>query len=64
MNCPYYDELNNLCNFFDSRQDDYQKNTYCKTSSNWTTCINYTNRSWQEKSEKKLRPKRIYTETL
>ena len=34
MNCPYYDELNNKCNFFGSKQDDYQKENCSKSSSN------------------------------
>jgi len=53
--CPYYDENYKQCNFFRTSQDQSQRDLYCLTSTNWKNCANYTNRSFNEKVEKKLR---------
>jgi len=54
--CPYYDEKYSQCNFFNTHQDGPQKEGYCLTSDNWKRCANYSNRSYNEKVDKKLRP--------
>ena len=53
--CPYYDENYKQCNFFRTSQDQTQRDQYCLTSDNWKRCVNYTNRSFDEKVSKKLR---------
>jgi hypothetical protein len=55
MICPYYDENYKKCNFFDSSQDQSQRDNYCLNSSNWRNCVNYSNRSYDEKVSKRLR---------
>jgi hypothetical protein len=53
--CPYYNQEYHKCVFFDTTQDQYQRDSSCLTSSNWKQCPNYTNRSLDEKIQKKLR---------
>lgn len=53
--CPYYDPNYNKCNFFDSLQSDSQRDHNCLSDSNWKNCVNYTNRSFEEKANKRLR---------
>jgi len=54
--CPYYNENYKLCNFFGTTQDGDQKERYCLSSNNWKNCANYSNRSYDEKVSKRLRP--------
>jgi len=54
--CPYYDTNYKKCNFFDTTQTENDKEMYCLSRDNWKRCVNYTNRSYSEKVEKKLRP--------
>ena len=56
--CPYYDENYKQCNFYGSSSvlDQATKEYRCLSSSNWKDCANYTNRSFDEKVSKKLRP--------
>ena len=53
--CPYYKTDSKQCNFYDTSQDEYTRNTYCLTSSNWRNCLNYSNSSYDAKVQKKLR---------
>lgn len=53
--CPYYNSDNKQCNFFGSSQDQNQRDSYCLTGDNWKYCVNYSNRSFEEKVQKKLR---------
>ena len=55
MDCPYYNRDYKECNFFGTSQDQYQRDTYCLSGSNWKNCVNYTNRSREDKINKKLR---------
>jgi len=54
--CPYYDETYKKCNFFGTTQEGYQKEHYCLSGNEWKNCVNYTNRSYNEKVDKRLRP--------
>jgi len=54
--CPYYETNYKTCNFFGTTQEGYQKEEYCLSADNWKKCANYTNRSYSEKVEKRLRP--------
>jgi hypothetical protein len=54
--CPYYDENYKQCAFFrSSLLDQATKDYRCMSDSNWKSCANYTNRSFDEKVSKKLR---------
>jgi hypothetical protein len=53
--CPYFDPGCSLCNFFSTYQDGDRKENYCLSSSNWKGCLNYSNRSYEEKVAKRLR---------
>jgi len=53
--CPYYNESYKQCNFFGTSQDQAQRDQYCLTGDNWKRCANYSNRSFEEKVQKKLR---------
>jgi len=55
MICPYYQSDYKTCNFFDTHQEGYQKENYCLSSDNWKRCVNYENRSFDEKVSKRLR---------
>jgi len=52
--CPYYQTDYKQCNFFGTSQEQYQRDNYC-LSDGWRRCVNYTNRSFDEKVNKKLR---------
>ena len=54
--CPYYNPDYKTCNFFGSTQNESQRESRCLTSSDWKHCENYSNRSYDEKVAKKLRP--------
>jgi len=54
--CPYYNQDYKQCNFFGTAQDDSKRDKDCLSSSNWKYCENYSNRSMDEKINKKLRP--------
>jgi hypothetical protein len=54
--CPYFDERYSQCNFFNNSQSGSQKENYCLSSDNWKRCANYSNRSYDEKVSKRLRP--------
>jgi hypothetical protein len=54
MLCPYYDEKYKTCAFYGNYQDESSRNYYC-LSENWRRCANYTNRSLEEKVEKRIR---------
>jgi hypothetical protein len=54
--CPYYQTDYKKCNFFDSNQNENQRERYCLTSDNWRHCANYENRSLDERLSKRLRP--------
>ena len=41
MQCPYYNDLGHECKLYGSKQGDYQRDTYCKSSDNWRRCVNY-----------------------
>ena len=56
MYCPYYDTNYQKCNFFSSLQNEASRENDCLTSDNWKRCVNYTNRSFDEKVKYKLRP--------
>jgi hypothetical protein len=53
--CPYYNQEYKQCAFFGTSQEQYQRDNYCLSSSNWKSCPNYTSRSFEEKKDKKLR---------
>ena len=53
--CPYYNMDYKKCNFFDTTQDQYQRDSKCLHSNDWRYCENYTNRSVDEKLNKKIR---------
>jgi len=53
--CPYYQMDYKQCNFFGSNQNQEQRDRYCLTSDNWRHCVNYENRSLDERLSKKLR---------
>ena len=55
VDCPYWDRDYKKCVFFGTTQEDYQRELYCLSSSNWKGCVNYTNRSYEEKVTKKIR---------
>jgi len=54
--CPYYNSDYKQCNFFGTTQEGEQKENYCLSGDNWKRCVNYTNRSLDEKVSKRLRP--------
>ena len=54
--CPYYKGEYKTCNIYDSTQEEYQRVTYCMTSSYWKQCANYYKASFETKMAKKLRP--------
>jgi hypothetical protein len=54
--CPYYNTDNKKCAFFDTAQDDSTRESKCLSGSNWRSCVNYSNRSLDEKVNKRLRP--------
>ena len=56
MDCPYYDREYQKCNFFDTHQEQTQRESYCLNSSNWKRCANYDNRSYEAKVSKRIRP--------
>jgi len=53
--CPYYQTDYKKCNFFDTYQEGYQRDAYCLSDDNWKRCVNYSNRSYDEKVNKRLR---------
>jgi len=53
--CPYFKANYNICNFFDTYQDGYQKEHYCMSSGEWQRCANYDRRSPEEKIKYLLR---------
>jgi len=40
--CPYYNENYQICNFYQTSQNQSQRDNYCNTSSSWKNCPNYT----------------------
>jgi len=54
--CPYYLVEYHKCVFFDSFQEGYQREHYCLSDYDWRHCVNYDNRSIDEKVYKRLRP--------
>ena len=55
--CPYYNTDSKYCNFYPSSTlDESTKENKCLSDSNWKYCDNYTNRSYDEKVNKRLRP--------
>jgi len=56
--CPYHMEgPSTWCNISGCNQDDYQKQNYCRSSSNnWKRCPNYENANLETKVSKALRP--------
>jgi hypothetical protein len=55
VDCPYFDRDYKKCNFYGTTQEGYQRESYCLSSDNWKQCVNYTNRSYDEKLTKKIR---------
>jgi hypothetical protein len=55
MVCPYYNTDYKNCNFFGTLQEGYQRENFCLSSDNWRRCANYSNRSYDEKVNKRLR---------
>jgi len=55
VDCPYFNREYKQCNFFGTYQDGGQKEGYCMSSDNWRRCLNYSNRSYEEKVTKKIR---------
>ena len=53
--CPYYNMDYKKCNFFDTMQDQSQRDNYCLDGGNWRRCVNYERRSLDEKVNKRLR---------
>jgi len=54
--CPYYNTDYKTCAFFGTLQEGDQREHKCLNSNNWKYCENYTNRSYDEKVSKRLRP--------
>jgi hypothetical protein len=55
VDCPYFDRDYKKCSFFGTAQEGSQRESYCLSGSNWKNCVNYTNRSYDEKLQKKIR---------
>jgi len=54
--CPYFnDGPTTWCNISGASHDDYQKNDYCKSSSNWRRCANYEKASYETRMQKQVR---------
>ena len=53
--CPYYKQEPKWCAFFDTYQDDSKRDRDCLSDTNWKYCVNYTNRSFEEKIKYKQR---------
>jgi hypothetical protein len=53
--CPYYNQEYKQCVFYGTTQDQSRRDSSCLTSNDWKYCPNYTNRSMDEKIQKKLR---------
>lgn len=41
MKCPYYNEYGHECKLYGTKQDDYQRQTYCENRDNLSRCANY-----------------------
>ena len=41
MQCQYYNELGHECLLYNTKQDDYQRETYCEDSYKMQDCANY-----------------------
>ena len=54
--CPYYHTDYKKCEFFGTTQEGSHKENRCLHKDGWKSCINYTNRSYDEKVSKRLRP--------
>jgi len=54
--CPYFNTDHKTCAFFDTHQEGDQREYKCLSSSEWKYCLNYSNRTYEEKVSKRLRP--------
>jgi len=52
--CPYFQAEYKKCNFFDTYQEGYQVEHYCRSTDNWQHCANYEKRSLDEKISKRV----------
>ena len=56
VDCPYFNRAYKQCAFFGTYQEGSDRENKCLDSNNWRNCPNYTNRSYDEKLTKKIRP--------